>query len=770
MAARDTGNRTAAGTPTGGAASKTGRAAAKTGPTRTAATKGRRAGAATKAPHPDVMGLPVAMRPLDLGTFFRPRSVAVVGASDTDAKPNTALTRKITAWAEERGASIHYVNPNRPVVDGRPCATALTDIKQRMDLVAILVGDALPIVRQAVKARARFAIVFAAGFAEVGAEGERLQAELEELVAGSELHLLGPNTNLNAFELFRDDLPGRAIALVTQSGHQGRPVFQGQEIGIRLSHWAPCGNEADLESADFIDYFSSLPDTGAVACYVEGFKNGRTLQLAADAAARRKVPVVAVKVGRTAEGTSMAKAHTGHLTGSDAVVSAVFRQYGVTRVDGLDQLLDVAATFARTSPPSAEALRRLQRGHGGRVCVYSISGGTGAHMADMVAAAGLELPSLTPETQTQLHEWIPPYLRVSNPVDNGGAPVRDWRGPKILETMLADPNVDLLLCPITGALPSMANKLTRDLVKAAATTDKPLLVVWGSPTGDEEAYRDTLLGSAVPTYRTFTNAVMAAKAYFDHHRFSSAYRSPFAHPVRRRDPGATVARRVVAPRGRRRPPGTTLSERDSKALLSAYGIPVTRDKVVTSAAEAVRAAERIGYPVVMKIASADIGHKSDLGLVEVGVRNAAETRTTYRRLTETAAAAAPGASIDGVLVCQQATGVETVVGVARDELFGPVVMFGLGGVFVEILKDVTFRVPPFSAHDARLMLGELAGSALLAGARGRPPADRAALVDVIMRVQRLAVDLADDLAELDVNPLLAGPAGAVAADALAVLT
>ena len=199
---------------------------------------------------------------------------------------------------------------------------------------------------------------------------------------------------------------------------------------------------------------------------------------------------MAVKVGRTDEGTAMAKAHTGHLTGSDAVVSAVFRQYGVQRVDGLDQLLDVSAALARTKPPTDAAIRRLKRGAGGRVCVYSISGGTGAHMADMVAAAGLELPPLTKQSQTELHTWIPPYLRVSNPVDNGGAPVRDWRGPKIIETMLADPNVDLLLCPITGALPSMGNKLCEDLVAAAATTDKPVFVVWGSPVGDEEAYRD----------------------------------------------------------------------------------------------------------------------------------------------------------------------------------------------------------------------------------------------------------------------------------------
>jgi acyl-CoA synthetase (NDP forming) len=389
-------------------------------------------------------------------------------------------------------------------------------------------------------------------------------------------------------------------------------------------------------------------------------------------------------------------------------------------------------------------------------------------MADMVAAAGLELPSLTKASQTELHQWIPPYLRVSNPVDNGGAPVRDWRGPKIIETMLADPNVDLLLCPITGALPSMGNKLCEDLVEAAGKTDKPIFVVWGSPVGTEEAYTKTLLGSTVPTFRTFTNAVMAAKAYFDHHRFIASYESAFNHPVLLASPARKTALPVIAPGGDRLG-GESLSEQDSKALLKAYGIALPKEGVATSAAEAVKAAKKIGYPVVMKIVSPDILHKSDLGLVAVGVRDEDDARRTYRRLLATAKKAAPKAKIDGVLVAQMVQGVETVVGIAQDELFGPVVMFGVGGVFVEVLHDVTFRVPPFTTRDATAMLDELRGAALLHGVRGQPAADRAALVDVLMKMQRLAVDLSGEVAEVDINPLVAGPKGAVAADALVVL-
>ena len=438
----------------------------------------------------------------------------------------------------------------------------------------------------------------------------------------------------------------------------------------------------------------------------------------------------------------------------------MFRQYGVQRVDGLDQLLEVSAALARTKPPSPEAVRRLARGAGGRVCVYSISGGTGAHMADMVAAAGLELPSLTKASQAQLHEWIPPYLRVSNPVDNGGAPVRDWRGPKIIQTMLADPNVDLLLCPITGALPSMGNKLCEDLVAAAATTDKPIFVVWGSPVGTEEAYTKTLLQSTVPTFRTFTNAVMAAKAYFDHHRFVASYQSALRPSGAAPEPGPADGPAAAGARGRpatrRRP---ACPSRTPRPCSQTYGIAVPKERIATSPGEAAKAAKKIGFPVVMKIVSADIPHKSDLGLVAVGVRDEEDARRTYKRLVATAEKAAPaghGRRRAGGRRRSRASRPSS--GIARDELFGPVVMFGLGGVFVEVLHDVTFRVPPFTTRRRqRPCWTSSRGAALLRGVRGRPAADRAALVDVLMKMQRLAVDLSGEVAEVDINPLLAGP-------------
>ncbi|MGP4044176.1 acetate--CoA ligase family protein [Streptomyces sp. 2A115] len=704
----------------------------------------------------DVSGRPLYAGVPDLDRFFRPESVAVIGASDTEGRPNTGITQQLLAWAERVGARLHPVHPTRQSVFGIPCVPSVADLPEQVDLAVLLISDPLPVIEELAEAKVKFAVAFASGFAETGAEGAAAQARLTAAVERSGLRLLGPNTNLNAFEKFRDDLDGPAIALITQSGHQGRPVFTMQELGVRLSHWAPTGNEADLETADFISYFAERPEVGAIACYVEGLKDGRSFLLAADRAARRGVPVVAVKVGRTETGARTAASHTGKLTGADAVVDAAMRQYGVIRVDGLDELQDTAALLARARTHT------LTTGADG-VVVYSISGGTGAHFSDLATEAGLRLPRLSEDKQAELHQWIPEYLDVANPVDNGGHPVGDWRGRKIIDAILADPSVGVLICPITGPFPPMSDKLAQDLVDAAEQTDKLVCVVWGSPVGTESAYRDTLLGSSrVATFRTFANCITAVRAHLDHARFTSFYRSPFDEAPRTHSPSFRKAQALMRP-------GQQLSEHAAKQLLRAYGIRVPREQLVTSAAAAVRAAGLVGYPVVMKASGAQLAHKTELGLVKIGLTSASQVRDAYREMTDIARY--EDVSLDGVLVCQMVEpGVEMVVGVTHDELFGPTVTVGLGGVLVEVLRDTAVRVPPFGEDQARDMLSELRGRALLDGVRGRPPADLDALVEVVLRVQRMALELDGELAELDINPLMVLPRGqgAVALDALAV--
>ncbi|MFF3978423.1 acetate--CoA ligase family protein [Streptomyces sp. NPDC001828] len=700
----------------------------------------------------DVSGRPLYADVPDLDRFFRPESVAVIGASDAEGRPNTGITRQLLDWAERVGARIHPVHPTRDSVFGLPCVSSVADLPEQVDLAVLLVGDPIPVIEELAESKVKFAVAFASGFAETGEQGAAAQDRLAAAVKRSGLRLLGPNTNLNAFERFREDLDGPAIALITQSGHQGRPVFTLQELGVRLSHWAPTGNEADLETSDFISYFAERPEVGAIACYVEGLKDGRAFLLAADRAARAGVPVVAVKVGRTEAGARMAASHTGKLTGADDVVDAAMRQYGVIRVDGLDQLQDTAALLARARRPQADG-----------VVVYSISGGTGAHFSDLATAAGLRLPPLSAAKQAELHEWIPPYLNVANPVDNGGHPVGDWRGRKIIDAILDDPSVGVLICPITGPFPPMSDKLAQDLVDAAEQTDKLVCVVWGSPLGTEAAYRETLLGSdRVATFRTFANCIGAVKAYLSHHRFTTGYRSPFDEAPRVPSPSFRKAQALMRP-------GQQLSEHAAKQLLRAYGIRVPREQLVTSAAAAVRAAGLVGYPVVMKASGARLAHKTELGLVKVGLTSASQIRDAYRELTDIARY--EGVDLDGILVCQMVErGVEMVVGVGHDSLFGPTVTVGLGGVLVEVLGDSAVRVPPFGEDQARDMLGELRGRALLDGVRGGPPLDVDALVEVVLRVQRMALELGDEIAELDINPIMVLPRGqgAVALDALAI--
>jgi acyl-CoA synthetase (NDP forming) len=309
----------------------------------------------------------------------------------------------------------------------------------------------------------------------------------------------------------------------------------------------------------------------------------------------------------------------------------------------------------------------------------------------------------------------------------------------------------------------MSDKLAQDLVDAAEQTDKLVCVVWGSPVGTEAAYRETLLGSSkVATFRTFANCITAVRAYLDHHRFVAAYRSPFDEAPRTPSPSLRKSQALMRP-------GQQLSEHAAKQLLRAYGIRVPREQLVTSAAAAVRAASLVGYPVVMKASGAQIAHKTELGLVKIGLTSASQVRDAYRELTDIARY--EGISLDGVLVCQMVErGVEMVVGVTHDRLFGPTVTVGLGGVLVEVLRDAAVRVPPFGEDQARGMLGELRGRALLEGVRGGPPVDVDALVEVVMRVQRMALELGDDIAELDINPLMVLPRGqgAVALDALVV--
>jgi acetate---CoA ligase (ADP-forming) len=611
----------------------------------------------------------------------------------------------------------------------------------------------------------RVAVVFAAGFEEVGtAEGRRRHRRLAQLAAGP-MRILGPNTNLNVIEGWRRDLVGKRLAILTQSGFQGRPIAQSEALGVPIQSWVTLGNEVDLDFADMVAEFAAWEDTGAIAGYVEGFRDGRAFMLAADEAARARVPIVLIKIGRTEQGRKAAAAHTAHLTGSDAVHNAVFAQTGVIRVDDLDEVIEVAGMFCHVGRP-------LERTAGG-VGIYALSGGTASHMADMAAAAGLHLPRLTSETIQELHRHIPWYLRVDNPVDTGGAINASPAGRVTLELLVADPRIDLVIAPITGVFPGMSDTLAADLIAVHrrwldphhAGPKKPVLAVWSSPVREDSAYR-SLCDAGVPLFHSFGACARGAKALVDWSRFARGYRSPLL-TSRPSSAAARQAREVLD----LIPAGGLANEVVAKELLASYGIPVVEEYMVQSGEEAVKVASSLG-PVAMKVVSAGIPHKSDLGLVALGVEGKSSVRMAFSQLIERARAARPYADIEGIVVQRMVTDgvVEAIVGITWQPPFGPTIVAGLGGLFVEVLEDVSFGVPPFSRHHAKSMVERLRGAALLKGARGRPAADVTALVDTIMNLQRLAMDVGEQLESLDVNPLIVRPRGlgVVAVDALAI--
>jgi acyl-CoA synthetase (NDP forming) len=515
-----------------------------------------------------------------------------------------------------------------------------------------------------------------------------------------------------------------------------------------VKYWAPTGNEADLESADFIEYFVGLDDVAVVSAYIEGFKSIPRLAAAAEKAAAAQKPIVLVKIGRTEAGQRMAMAHTGHLTGSDDVMNAFFRQYGMVRVDDLDELLETSALFTRLPRPTGEG-----------VCIYAISGGTGAHMADLSAWGGLPLPTLTEETQQALREAIPDYLTVSNPVDNGAQVVRTGGlNRRCIEICLDDPNIDILVCPITGILPSMSKVVAGDIVDAYQSGRKPVVVIWGSPVTDEEGYR-ILVEGGVPMFRSFRSCVVGLRRYLDYWRFADRFERRVATPTRLPSGFETM----LAGEG-------PLSEYDSASVAAQYGVPFARSALCETEEQALEAAGRLGDRIVMKACGSGILHKSDAGLVRVGV-TALEVAATFRALDEAGRAHAGDAGYEGVLVQEMADdGEEVIVGFSRDPLFGPVVLFGLGGIYAEVLKDVSLRVAPLTRADADEMVREIKAFPLLDGARGRPKADVDALVELILNVSRMAMDLREYVSELDLNPVRVRPAGQglVALDALVV--
>ena len=691
----------------------------------------------------------MAQRRVDLEEFFHPDGVALIGGVDRTQTEDALRDAMDARWGE---GNWYLVNPKGGSIGSVPIYQSIADLAQAVSLAVLSTAPSVcpKIIDECGAVGVRYALVFSSGFSEVGPEGAKLEDALGEAGRRNNIRIFGPNTNTNAFEPVPEiaGLRGGKIGVVTQSGHNGRPIMQGVHFGIGFSRQVPCGNEVDLEVSDFIEYFAYDDDTAVIAGYIEGFRSADNLRTALEAANAQGKPVVLLKMGATDAGSRMASSHTGHLTGSDAVIDGLFEQFGVVRVRDLDELLETAALFAKLGPDVAA-------GAG----LYSISGGSSTLMAEAAELAGVAVPTLADSTQAKLHQHIPDYLAVSNPVDNGGtfivsqpAEIRQ----QVIRDICDDPAVGYTVVGVTGAVPPMSDLLGDDIVALVDEADKPIIATWNSLKVDEPGF-DRLVESGVPLFRSFRGCFAALAAYhrYQGNRQRFRVRPPLSDAV---PIAAEVALRSSPP--------------DTGELLRSFRLPLPESKLAVSASDAGQAAGEIGLPVAVKIASADFPHKSDAGLVALGLSSPSDVEQAAQMILGRARTAAPDAGIDGVEVQQMVTGgTEMIVGVTRDPTLGPAVMVGTGGVFTEVLADTAVRPLPLDEADAYEMIRSLKGFPLLDGARGRPPADVDALAQVIMATATLAAALDDRLTELDLNPVvvLDRGLGAVVVDHLMIL-
>jgi len=705
----------------------------------------------------------------DLKAYLSPRSIAIIGASANF----DGISGKPLRFLMEHGyqGKIYPVNPKYEELAGIPCYPSILEVPGPVDhaLVSLNYKLVLPVLRQCVEKGVRYATIFSSGFAESGEKGRALQREIAELARESGMGICGPNcqgsVNLKekailGFSASLGVKPLRVgpVGYVTQSGALGYSIFNlAWESGVGFSYVASTGNEVDLHTLDFIEYILEDPGTSIVISYLEGIKDGAQFARLADRALELGKPIVTLKVGRSEVGRKAAASHTASLTGADAVFDAFFRQKGIVRVDDIEAMIDIAALMQRI--PALPAGRGLG--------VITTSGGGGILAADEAIHLGLEIPELDETTKRTIMEVIPDYGSALNPVDVTAQVINEAEDfVKVLQAMVDQREIDALVIVITQITGGPGRRMAEDIVAMSGRTPKPIAVAW--TTGDHLVGDNlqVLAEGGVQYYKSPVRAVRAMGALMRYAEFRARW---LERPREEEAAGGDTGRRTAL--ALLEGAEGSLTEHQGKQLLAAYGIPVTEEEVAGSEDEAAAIAARIGYPVVLKIDSPDILHKTEAGGLKLGIAGEEELRSAYREVLESARAYDPGARINGALVQEMVQGgTEVLVGVTYDPQFGPTVMFGLGGIFVEILKDVTQRVAPFTRREAEEMVEETRASKILMGARGRARADIAALSDVLVAVGRLAVDLDGVLGELDINPLLVLPEGrgVRVADALVV--
>lgn len=689
-----------------------------------------------------------------LDRLVNPRSIAIIGASDRPGSLGSRTLSNLFDHSDFTGDA-YLINPGRDEIRGRPCYKSILDIPEAPDVALLVVpaGATMQALRDAASRGARFAIVFTSGFGEMGEEGRAAEEEMARIGREAGMRIYGPNSpglcNLNkrlgmmfspSFHV--DQRPG-PIGLATQGGGIGRCFLQAMERGVGVGLWASTGNEVDLSVADFIRYMADADDITTIATAMEGVRNGPAFVEAALYAAERNKPVIALKVGRSDYGARAVASHTGSISGAAEVNSAVFKQAGVVEVDDLDEWIDTTALFARKRPTGRE-----------KVAVYGFSGGACALAADAVGEAGLELSVFSEQTLEALKVSLPDYAAITNPVDaTSDILTDDAISYNSLKAVAEDADTGVILYPFPCDYAELTGRIARSAVTVQADTETPIVSVW---TSDRLGEGWTVLAENgfVPS-RSVKRSALAIRRWIDRGRWTETHEAGWRPVVAE---AASSDARVA------------YTEPQAKALLAAAGVPTPAGRVARTAQEAASIAREVGFPVVAKIVSRDIVHKSDIGGVVVGVGDEAAASAAFDRIMAAATSHAPDAHVEGVLVEAMAGsgGIEVLVGVTRDPVFGPILTFGLGGVFVELFKDVSRRMLPLTPAAARSMVREPQCAALLQGYRGKAPVDLEALEHLLLSVSAFVCAHADVIEELELNPVWAGPDGVTALDAVLI--
>jgi acetyl coenzyme A synthetase (ADP forming)-like protein len=694
--------------------------------------------------------------PASIDAILKPRTVAVIGASRSPKH----IGHQITANLIQHGftGSVFPVNPSASAVCSIKSYPDIGSVPDPVDLAVIVVPKhlVLGIAEECANAGVRGLAVITAGFREMGAEGAQRERELAELVRSRGMRMVGPNClgvmntdpaySLNA--TFAPVMPPfGSAALMSQSGAMGVNILDyAREYQIGLAQFVSVGNKPDVSGNDLLMQWEDDPAVSTILMYVENFGNPRRFLELASRITKRK-PIIALKAGRSASGARAASSHTGALAASNAAVDALLAQAGVLRAGSVEELFDMAMAFGATTPPRSR-----------RTAVLTNAGGPGILAADALEANGLDVVELRPETVAAMRPLFPEEASIRNPVDMiASAQPASYR--QALEILLADPGVDCAVAVFVPPFGVSQEAVAESIVSAVRNRPgKTVVAVLMGRVGLSEG-RVELHAVRVPAFVFPESAARALAAL-------CTYQEWLGRPVEVLVPLPVDRARAALVIARARAEGRShLEQAEALELFAAYGIPVAAARVARSAGEAAAVASAIGFPVVMKVISPDIIHKSDVGGVALGIENDDATRAAYDAMMREVGRRAPDAHIGGVLVQQMVRGgLETIVGVSRDRLFGPLVMFGLGGIYVEALRDVVFRVAPIGLLDAHDMLDGIRGARILAGMRGRAGVSRDALTDVLCRVSQLAADF-PEIEELDLNPLLAFEDRVVAVDA-----